>query len=91
MTGEFTLDEARATLAALLDTAPDALALPLSAADLATVLAAGIEVKSIEEGLVDFPTTIEGAPAYWCWRVGEDAIAWWHPRDSGFAGRRRIA
>jgi hypothetical protein len=52
--------------------------------------AAGAELKSIEGGLLDFPTQIAGVPAYWCWRAGEDEIEWWHPRDTGFAGRRRI-
>ncbi len=51
---------------------------------------AGAELKSIEDGLLDFPTEIEGVPAYWCWRTGEDDIEWWHPRATGFAGRRRI-
>jgi hypothetical protein len=52
--------------------------------------AAGAELKSIDDGLLDFPTHIEGVPAYWCWRAGEDDIEWWHPRDTGFAGSRRI-
>jgi hypothetical protein len=51
---------------------------------------AGAELKSIEDGLVDFPTEIEGVPAYWCWRAGEDDIRWWHPRSTGFAGRQPI-
>jgi hypothetical protein len=51
---------------------------------------AGVELKSIDEGLIDFPTHIDDVPAYWCWRAGEDDIEWWHPRDTGFAGRRRI-
>ena len=51
----------------------------------------GIELKSITEGLLDFPTHVEGAPAYWCWRSGEADIGWWHPRSTGFAGRRPIA
>ena len=54
------------------------------------IQAAGAELKSIQGGLLDFPTEIEGVPAYWCWRSGEDDIAWWHPRATGFAGRRRI-
>jgi len=58
--------------------------------DLAVVLEAGVEVKGVEQGLLDFPTMIGGEPAYWCWQSGEDEIDWWHPRDSGFAGRRRI-
>lgn len=54
------------------------------------IQAAGAELKSIQGGLLDFPTEIEGVPAYWCWRSGEDDIAWWHPRATGFAGCRRI-
>ncbi len=52
--------------------------------------ATGAELKGLEQGLLDFPTTIEGQPAYWCWQAGEPDIAWWHPRESGFAGRRPI-
>ena len=57
---------------------------------LAEIIATGAEVKGLEQGLLDFPTTIEGRPAYWCWQAGEPDIAWWHPRESGFAGRRPI-
>ncbi len=54
------------------------------------IMAGGAEIKGIDEGLIDFPTTIEGVPAYWCWRAGEDDIAWWHPRTTGVAGRRPV-
>lgn len=57
---------------------------------LAEISATGAEVKGLEQGLLDFPTTIEDRPAYWCWQAGEPDIAWWHPRESGFAGRRPI-
>lgn len=50
----------------------------------------GAEIKGIDDGLLDFPTTIDGVPAYWCWRAGEVDIEWWHPRSTGFAGRRPI-
>jgi len=87
---DYTLADARSTLMALQDMAPDGLRLPLSEDDLAAVQAAGVEVKSHVQGLLDFPTEIDGVPAYWCWQVGEGDIAWWHPRDTGFAGRRPI-
>ncbi len=58
---------------------------------IAAITGAGAEIKGIDEGLIDFPTTIHGVLAYWCWRVGEDDIDWWHPRTSGFSGRRPIA
>lgn len=90
VTPDFTLEEARALLAGVRDLAPGGLALPLSRADAAALLSAGIEIKSLEDGLVDFPATVEGVAAYWCWRVGEPDIEWWHPRDSGFAGRRPV-
>ena len=51
---------------------------------------AGAELKGIDDGLLDFPTTIDDVPSYWCWRAGEADVEWWHPRDSGFAGRRRV-
>ena len=54
------------------------------------VTGAGAEIKGLDEGLIDFPTTIEDVPAYWCWRAGEDDIDWWHPRTAGFSGRRPI-
>lgn len=90
MPDDYTLEDARATLTAILDMAPDGMRLPLSNDDLAVVQGAGVEVKSTTEGLLDFPTEIGGVPAYWCWQVGERAIQWWHPQDTGFAGRRRI-
>ena len=52
--------------------------------------ALGIECKGLEQGLVDFPGEIDGAPAYLCWQLGEDAVEWWHRRDTGFAGRQRL-
>ncbi|HET6690338.1 MAG TPA: DUF2203 domain-containing protein [Miltoncostaeaceae bacterium] len=55
------------------------------------ITAAGAEIKGIDDGLLDFPTTIQGGPAYWCWRAGEDEIDWWHPRSTGFSGRRPIS
>ncbi len=90
MPDEFTLDEAREVLAALRALAPDGLRAPLSREDFAVVLEAGVEVKGVAQELLDFPTTIAGQAAYWCWQSGEPEIEWWHPRETGFAGRRRI-
>lgn len=55
-----------------------------------TITSAGAEIKGIDQGLIDFPATVAGEPAYWCWQVGEDDIRWWHPRTTGFADRRAI-
>jgi arsenite methyltransferase len=50
----------------------------------------GVEVKDVEQGLVDFRGMLGTVPAYLCWKDGEDDIAWWHPLDEGFQGRRRL-
>lgn len=50
----------------------------------------GVEVKDPVLGLVDFQTVMEGQPAYLCWREGEDAVAFWHTMDAGFAGREPL-
>jgi hypothetical protein len=50
----------------------------------------GVEVKDIEQGLLDFRGLVGATPAYLCWKDGEDDIAWWHPLDEGFQGRRRL-
>jgi hypothetical protein len=90
MEAEFTLDEAREVLSAVRALAPGALRAPLSESDARTVLGAGIEIKGVVQGLLDFPTTIQGESAYWCWQSGETEIAWWHLRDAGFAGRQPL-
>lgn len=43
-----------------------------------------------EHGLVDFPAEIEGESVLLCWRSDEESIAWYHPVEAGFAGRRPI-
>ncbi|HLF70539.1 MAG TPA: DUF2203 domain-containing protein [Dehalococcoidia bacterium] len=50
----------------------------------------GVELKGIDDGLIDFPTTREGRVVYLCWRLGEDEIAWWHDVETGFAGRQPL-
>jgi hypothetical protein len=50
----------------------------------------GIMVRDPEAGLIDFPAERDGEEIFLCWRLGEDAVAWWHPTDSGFAGRQPL-
>lgn len=47
----------------------------------------GLEVRDLELGLVDFPTIVEGEPAYLSWRLGEERVTFWHPADRGFTDR----
>lgn len=57
---------------------------------LAELYALGIEVKSIEWGLIDFLAERDGRLVYLCWKLGEGAIEYWHDLDAGFAGRQPI-
>lgn len=50
----------------------------------------GVEVRDLELGLVDFPTLIDGEPAYLSWRLGEERVCWWHPADRGFSDRTPV-
>ena len=50
----------------------------------------GCELKCIDEGLIDFPTQLEGREVYLCWRLGEERIAYWHELHTGFAGRQPL-
>lgn len=50
----------------------------------------GVEVKGIDEGLVDFPSMRDGRIVYLCWRVGEPDILYWHEVEAGFRGRQSL-
>ncbi len=50
----------------------------------------GVEFKSYDLGLVDFPSEMDGRLVYLCWKLGEPAVGYWHETDAGFAGRRRL-
>ena len=50
----------------------------------------GVEPKSAPEGLVDFPSIIDGRLVYLCWKHGEPDILYWHDLDVGFAGRQPL-
>ena len=52
--------------------------------------ALGGELKDIELGLVDFPSTREGEDILLCWKLGEKSIGYWHAVDGGFASRKPI-
>ena len=51
---------------------------------------AGIEIKDIATGLVDFPSIRDGRVVFLCWRMGEETITHWHETDAGIAGRRLL-
>jgi hypothetical protein len=52
--------------------------------------AAGAQIKSLEEGLLDFPTLRGDEVVLLCWKLGEEEIGYWHGADEGFAGRKPL-
>jgi hypothetical protein len=50
----------------------------------------GVQVKDLDRGLVDFPALRDGEEVLLCWQVGEDAVAFWHGVEEGFAGRKPL-
>jgi hypothetical protein len=54
------------------------------------IRALGGEVKDLDLGLVDFPSTRNGEEILLCWKLGEKSLGYWHSIDGGFASRRPI-
>jgi hypothetical protein len=54
------------------------------------VESAGAQIKDLDTGLIDFPTMYRGVEVCLCWKLGEDAIAFWHSTEEGFRGRKAI-
>ena len=50
----------------------------------------GVVVKSIEQGLLDFPSKRFDEEVWLCWKYGETEVKFWHEKDSGFMGRKPI-
>ncbi len=59
-------------------------------ANLETIKELGVELKDLDQGLVDFPSYRDGQLVYLCWKRGEKQIAFWHTIESGFAGRKPL-
>ena len=50
----------------------------------------GVMIKSIEQGLLDFPSKRFDEEVCLCWKHGESEIKFWHDKDTGFMGRKPI-
>jgi len=50
----------------------------------------GVELKDPDRGLIDFHHEREGEVVYLCYMLGEPDIAWWHPLETGYAGRQPV-
>lgn len=51
----------------------------------------GLEVKGWAPLLIDLPVTVGGRVVLACWLEGDQGLDWYHDREDGFAGRRRLA
>jgi hypothetical protein len=51
----------------------------------------GCVFKGFDQGLVDFYGKLDGRDVFWCWKVGEEKIEYWHELEAGFAGRQSVA
>jgi hypothetical protein len=50
----------------------------------------GVEPRSATEGLVDFPSVVDGRQVYLCWKLGEPEVLYWHELEAGFQGRQPL-
>lgn len=51
---------------------------------------AGIVLRDIDRGLVDFPALLDDREIYLCWELGEDEVGYWHDLDAGYGGREPL-
>ena len=51
----------------------------------------GIVIKSVDEGLIDFPSLRFNEEVWLCWKTGETEIKFWHGKEEGFNGRKPLA
>jgi len=56
----------------------------------AEIDAAGVQVKDLDIGLLDFPCVVGEEVILLCWKLGEQGITHWHSTTEGFAGRKPI-
>jgi hypothetical protein len=57
---------------------------------LETVERAGLVLRDIDRGLIDFPALSDGREIYLCWELGEDEVAYWHDLEGGYGGREPL-
>ena len=50
----------------------------------------GILIRDPETGLIDFPAERDGRRVFFCWRLGEDRVGWYHDEQTGFSGRQPL-
>ncbi len=59
-------------------------------ASIVEITALGVEIKDLDQALVDFPCQRDGRIVNLCWHVGEADIGYWHEVDTGFSDRQPL-
>lgn len=54
------------------------------------IVALGALPKGVSPALVDFPSRVDGADAYLCWKLGEKRVTHFHPVNEGFSTRKPL-
>ena len=49
-----------------------------------------VVVRDLEQGLIDFPSLLDGEEVYLCWMLGEPSVGHWHAVEGGFLGRHPL-
>jgi hypothetical protein len=52
--------------------------------------ALGVDPKNGPEGLIDFPSEMDGRIVFLCWKLGEPEVLHWHELEAGFRGRQSL-
>ena len=50
----------------------------------------GVMIKSVDDGLLDFPSFRLDEEVWLCWKADESEIKFWHGKDEGFMGRKPL-
>ncbi len=50
----------------------------------------GCFLKDPDLGLIDFYGLVDGQVVYFCWKMGEDQIHFWHEVGQGYANRKTL-
>ena len=58
--------------------------------DLKQLQELGIVLRDPTIGLIDFYGQREGETVFYCWKLGESRLEWWHPLNTGIAGRQKL-
>jgi hypothetical protein len=50
----------------------------------------GVICKGMGTGLVDFRGRLDGRDVFYCWKLGEPTVQYWHEVNAGFIGRQKL-